>query len=124
MRKLFTTIIFALGVAVFTNTVAVAQSFNEQRFEIGTGMGKLTVYPTPASHTVNISIPVALREQTDRIQIMDITGKVVLEQKLWNKNVESVSFNNLSNLANGVYIVAARDQEGKLVQSSKLIINK
>lgn len=124
MRRLFTYIFLLSAIAVFTASDAMAQSFHEQRFEIGTNTGKMTVYPTPATHFINVNIPVGMRETVERIQIMDITGKVILEQKIWNKNVESVSFNNLNSLANGIYIIAARDQEGKLMQSSKMIINK
>lgn len=124
MRRLFTYIILLSALAAFSANESYAQSFHEQRFEIGNNAGKMSVYPTPASHFVNVAIPIGMRETVERIQIMDITGKVILEQKIWNKNVESVSFNNLSALANGIYIIAARDQEGKLLQSSKMVINK
>ncbi len=104
---------------------ASAQSVNnEQRFEINANTKKLSVYPTPASSFVNISVPMGLREQVDKIQIIDISGRVVMEQKILNKNISEVSFYNLSTLVDGVYIIVARDREGRMIQSAKMILDK
>lgn len=113
------------GLLAMISPEANAQSVNnEQRFEINASTKKLSVYPTPASSFVNISVPMGLREQVDKIQIIDISGRVVMEQKILNKNISEVSFYNLSTLVDGVYIIVARDREGRMIQSSKMILDK
>lgn len=113
------------GLLALISPSASAQSVNnEQRFEINTNTKKLSVYPTPASSFVNVSVPMGLREQVDKIQILDISGRIVMEQKILNKNISEVSFYNLSTLVDGVYIIVARDREGRMIQSSKMILDK
>lgn len=127
MSRIFTYLVALMITGLLSLVVsnANAQNYNnEQRFEINTAMKKMTVYPTPANNFVTVAIPVGLREDLDRIQILDISGRMVTEQRILNKSIESVTFNNLSSLANGVYIIAARDREGRMIQSSKMIINK
>lgn len=127
MRRIFTFYLsmFMFIMALLVDNQLFAQNNNELRFEINNATNKkMSVYPTPASSFVNISIPLSLKESIDKIQILDIVGRVVLEEKIVNKSNAIITVYNLSNLANGTYIIAAKDSDGRLLQSSKLIINK
>lgn len=126
MNRIYTFLasIVILALATFASTEVNAQSNNEIRFEMNSGIKKMSVYPTPATNFVNISLPLSLRENIDRIQVIDIAGRIVLEEKIVNKSNTTITLNNLSNLSNGTYIITAKDSEGRMLQSSKMIISK
>ena len=63
------------------------------------------LYPNPALNLLNLSFNNAFC--LDKITIVDVTGKVVLEQ------TENLSSINVEQLAKGVYIVTANDGEKK-----------
>ena len=74
--------------------------------ELNASEGKqLSVYPVPASDYINLTLP----DETFReIIIVDITGRVVLQQSV----TSSTAVINVESLAKGVYIVIAKnDQE-------------
>ena len=62
-------------------------------------MGTIVVYPNPTHSILNLSINDEIL--LDKVTIVDITGKVVLEQ------TENLSIINVEQLAKGVYILTA-----------------
>lgn len=126
MKRLFTLFI-PLLMFVFSfgmNNETYAQQANEQKFSLSNGNMKLSVYPLPANSYVNIYVSPSLRLVTEKLEIINISGRKVLEQRLLDPNTNEYSFNNLTPLPAGIYFVAARDKEGKMIQSAKLVINK
>lgn len=125
MTKIFTYIIMLLlsFLGFSMNQTLFAQQ-TEQGFELKINNKKMSVYPTPSSNYVTISLPPGLREQTAKVEIMDISGRKVLEQKKYDKYTSEITFNNISELPAGVYVVSALDSEGRLLQSTRLIVNK
>jgi ELWxxDGT repeat protein len=75
----------------------------------------MKVYPNPADNTVNVALDPTVFES---IQMIDLTGKVVL-----NKSVEnSITTLSIGHLQKGIYLVKASGQQGSKIQ--KLIISK
>ena len=96
----------------------------EQSYEFKVNVKKMSVYPTPSTNYVTISLPSGLRENTAKLEVMDITGRKVLEQKKYDPSTSEITFNNISDLPAGVYIISAVDQEGRILQSSRMIVSK
>lgn len=57
----------------------------------------ITVYPNPASTSINLQTPKNL--SVDRIQITDLTGKKVFDQNQSSNQI------NIQNFSNGLYIL-------------------
>lgn len=68
---------------------------------------KVTIYPNPTQGSITLST-------TCNISIMDITGKVVLEQQ----NTNSI---DLAAQPAGIYFITLTNHKGELIQHSKLI---
>lgn len=73
----------------------------------------LKIYPNPATTKITLSSTIAM----DKVEIYDITGKVVKSQLL-GKSVAEVS---VSGLSRGVYLLSISSQRGKT--NKKLVIN-
>ncbi|MBI5539372.1 MAG: T9SS type A sorting domain-containing protein [Bacteroidia bacterium] len=72
---------------------------------------EISIYPNPASDYININVSSAYN-----FQIFDITGRVVLQTKTENEQI------NVSTIPSGVYIL--RGSDGKSQFTRKLIINR
>ena len=72
---------------------------------------KLTIFPSPASSNMTVSLDGI--KGNNRCQIYSITGKKVLEFVLEN-NTRTL---DVSNLANGTYILAVNTDQGAVKQA-------
>ncbi len=82
---------------------------------VDTKEANIQVYPNPTSNVLNIEV-----SKNARIQLLDLNGKqVVAEQNVNANQKESV---NVSNLANGVYMVKIYNDE--FVTMKKVVIKK
>ena len=72
------------------------------------------VYPNPASDKLNIEV-----SENAKVQVLDITGKVVMETAVIANQIQTLEVNNL---ANGVYTVKVSND--KFVKMQKVVINK
>ena len=84
----------------------------------------LTVYPIPANNRVNVRLSSALRQEVDKVEIVNLIGRKLTEQVIIDNNTTEITFNDLGDFAEGIYMVIARDKSGKIIQSSKLVINR
>ncbi len=81
----------------------------------------LSMYPVPVkSDILNVSIPSTAG--ITLVEIRNLIGKRIQTRTATGATV--VTFTNLSELPNGIYMVLAKDSFGKIVESQKLIINK
>jgi len=87
------------------NSVSVKETKNVNSFKI---------YPNPASNQININGI----ESGSLIQLMDLTGKVMVSQKVTN-NKAIISTENISN---GIYFV--RTENKGVVSTQKVVISK
>ena len=67
---------------------------------------KISVYPNPATDNVTLTVPAELADS--RIIISNITGQIVMEQKL---NGVTQTDLNVSNLSPGAYIIRIADDK-------------
>jgi hypothetical protein len=84
----------------------------------------ITVYPVPARTVAHIRLSQTLKDEVDKIEIINLIGRKVTEQKIIDKNATEITFTNLNTMPAGIYMVVTRDKYGKIVQSAKMIIDK
>lgn len=110
------------GIALGNPGAAFAQ--NGERNILSNQDRTLVVYPTPANTTATIRLSPALRNEVSKIEIVNLIGRKIDEQSVFDKNTSEFTFNNLGSAASGIYMVVARDKFGKIVQSAKMIISR
>lgn len=84
----------------------------------------LTIFPIPANNRLNVRISASLRADVDKIEIINLIGRKMTEQTIIDSNTTEIAFNDLGDLAQGIYMVVARDKSGKIIQSAKMVINR
>lgn len=84
----------------------------------------ITIYPVPANSYATVRLSPALRNEVDKVEIVNLIGRKMSEQVIMNKQTTEISFTNLNELPQGIYIVVARDKFGKIVQSAKMVVNR
>lgn len=84
----------------------------------------LYTYPNPVGNKLNVKISNNLKQQVYKVEIVNVVGKKLREQQLLDRNTTEVSFNDLDDVPQGVYLVIARDEYGKILQSNKFLISK
>jgi hypothetical protein len=105
-----------------TSTEVLAQSSEKT---IITNQDKtITVYPIPANNVVNIRLSSSLRNEVEKVEIINLIGRKLTEQPIIDKGTTDITFNNLSEMPQGIYMVVARDKSGKIIQSAKMVINR
>jgi Secretion system C-terminal sorting domain/SprB repeat len=80
---------------------------DEEIFRIGTVTNSLDIYAYPNPFTNSITIKLASSASPMNVQIMDITGKVVL-----NAGVLADEITIGDNLSSGLYFIVAQDENG------------
>ncbi len=90
----------AYSTIFFVNNVGVGQNQTASAIK---------VYPNPAHGIVNIDAPVAVN-----ISLRDVTGRVVMN----GYNAKQV---DISNLADGAYLLIITDADGLLLKTEKLM---
>lgn len=122
IRKLLLYILIPTLFLIHTSYESTAQQ--EQSKIMNNEYSRLTLYPIPADNKVTIKLNANLREQVGQLQIVNVIGRIVKEQTIINKNTSEVTFNDLSDLPQGIYMIIARDNYGKILQSTRLIISR
>lgn len=84
----------------------------------------LTVYPIPANNRVSVRLSANLRTDVDKVEIVTLIGRKITEQTIIDSNTTEITFNDLGDVAPGIYMVIARDKSGRIIQSSKMVINR
>ena len=84
----------------------------------------LTVYPIPANNKVSVRLSANLRADVDKVEIVTLIGRKITEQTIIDSNTTELTFNDLGDVAPGIYMVIARDRSGRIIQSSKMVINR
>ena len=118
----FATNTTTLSAADFTSTLALingkAASFKVNNSTTGiqnlASNLNINVYPNPATDKLNIEV-----SENAKVQILDLTGKVIMETAVIANQIQTLEVNNL---ANGVYTVKVSND--KFVKMQKVVINK
>lgn len=123
--KLIYKLSFLLTLISFTGLASseVAAQSNEKT--IITNQDKtITVYPIPANNVVSIRLSASLRNDVEKVEIINLIGRKLTEQTIIDKSTTDVTFTNLGEMPQGIYMVVARDKGGKIIQSAKMVINR
>ena len=76
----------------------------------------LSLFPNPACSSASLRMPVSLNGGV--VSIKDMWGKLLLKQKI----SEEIMFIPLTDFANGTYFVSAKDKNGTLTATQKMVI--
>lgn len=77
---------------------------------------EITIYPNPTSGIFNISY-----SKANSIKVLNTLGSIVYEEKI-NQSTERKTSVNLTNFANGIYIINVSNNDGYL--NYKVVLNK
>jgi len=104
----------------YNNKIRYNPGFQQPVFSLETIKSSInaTVFPNPTSNQITIETALVLENVI--IQIMELSGKLVLNEKI--NQFKSYTI-NCAAWSNGVYLIALSDSKNNLY-SSKLIISK
>lgn len=123
--KLIYKLSFLISLISFTGLGFTQVAAQEAEKTIITNQDKsITVYPVPANSIVNVRLSSGLRNEVDKVEIINLIGRKLTEQAIIDKSTTNITFNNLSDMPQGIYMVVARDKSGKIIQSAKMVINR
>lgn len=122
--KLFYKIFFLLSISLGFASVGVHAQSNEQRVFSNNTEKKLTAYPIPANNILFFKLSAALKSEAKTVELVSVIGRTVAVQRVSANSDDDIMFNNLSQLPEGVYIGVTKDANGKILQSTKLIIQR
>ena len=83
--------------------------------------GVFKAYPNPANDVLYIQHLPGFETQNCELQMADITGKIVMQQKLMHEEVTYIF--STEALSNGVYFLSLRTASG-VVQTEKIMVNR
>lgn len=104
----------------YSNTTRYTPGFLQPVFRIENIKSSIdaTIFPNPTSNQVTIESTIILENVL--IQIVDINGKILLNQKIAEFKTYTI---DCSNWSNGAYVISLADAKNSLY-SSKLIITR
>lgn len=104
----------------YSNTTRFNPGFLQPVFRIETIKSSINakIFPNPTANQVTIETTIILENVV--IQIVDITGKILLNQKIAEFKTYTI---DCSNWSNGAYVISLADSKNSLY-SSKLIITR
>lgn len=97
-----------------------AQNVEQQR-TLSVSERRMTAYPIPANNTVYFKISTSLRSEAKTVELMNVIGKTVAIQNVNNEGSDIV-FGGLSQFPEGIYIGVMKNADGKIIQTTKLMI--
>jgi hypothetical protein len=101
------------GNAIYVDNINVFTNFSVN--ELGNGAAQLSVYPNPASTQVRVSAS-NLREGNYRLQLFDVSGKLVHESSVFSAGSRLEKQWILPEVANGMYVLSLSSEIGRVQQ--------
>lgn len=108
---------FSEGNLVYTNPQEISARPSNKRNSANTlgsssgGVNDIIVSPNPASSIISISFS-SKEQQINTLNIIDITGKVLISKKVNSVSGYNSNRIDLPNIANGNYILSIKDDKG------------
>jgi len=81
----------------------------------------IDVYPNPASTEINLNLDITETAKELTVQIVDISGKIVLSREYDNINSMKEAY-NISNLSDGIYFMHINSAQG--IQTQRFVVAK
>jgi hypothetical protein len=81
------------------------------------------IYPNPSEGNLVIMFSSILSSDFN-CSVEDITGKILIEQKVILDNKTLQQYLNLNSFVNGIYVLKITDNKGKVIKSEKIILNR
>ncbi|RQO31314.1 hypothetical protein DBR32_04950 [Taibaiella sp. KBW10] len=120
MKLLYKIFLLAMLPLGFMVQDVKAQNVEQQR-TLSTSDKKMIAYPIPANSAVYFKISVALRNEAKTVELVNVIGKTVAIQNI-NADGNDIVFGGLNQLPEGIYIGVMKNTEGKIIQTTKLMI--
>lgn len=91
--------------------------------ENGIENSRLTLYPNPTTGNLTVNF---FSDAVNNviISLEDVTGKQLLSQATQTEQGYSNNQLNLQELANGIYILKIYDEQGRIIKTDKIILNR
>jgi trimeric autotransporter adhesin len=102
------TLCYTLKIALGTATIT-------EMPEVNTNKIKMDLFPNPAKQLLNISLAGYNEEKT--IEIFDLTGKLVITEKVMQNNAAL----HISKLAGGLYLIKVTARDGTVLSHNKFV---
>lgn len=84
---------------------------------------EMVIYPIPAKTELNVRMNPALLKASKEVVIVNIIGREIVHQEVNSDHqYNDVKFYNLQQLPNGIYMIIAKDEYGKIIHTSKVFI--
>jgi hypothetical protein len=111
VRKLFTYLLIILALAIGPMPISMAQSTADKMFEVQHNQGADIVKVKVFGNQPNL----------DKFILMNLIGRNIKEKE-YKIGEEFVIFSELATLPTGLYVILARDKNGKLISSVKFYL--
>lgn len=123
--KILYKILFLLSLSLAGASYSADAQSNEQQRIYSNGADKrFTAYPTPASNVVYFKLSANLRAEAKTVELVSVIGRTVAVQKINANDNDDIAFSNLNQLPEGVYVGVTKNADGKVLQTTKLIIQR
>lgn len=86
-------------------------------------MHLFTMFPVPLNTSKLTIKPTQTLTSISTFELRNLVGKK-LQEKALPKGAEEVSFTDMNEYPNGLYVIIAKDANGKILETSKLIIQR
>jgi hypothetical protein len=123
MKILYKIFFLFLTAISFTGMVVSAQSNEQNRMFNNAGDKRIVAYPIPANNIVYFKLTPNLRAEAKTVELVSVIGRTVAVQKVTTDN-EDIVFSNLNQLPEGVYVGVTKNAEGKIINSTKIVIQR
>lgn len=124
MKILYKIFFLILTIISFTGIVGNAQSNEQNRMFNNAGDKRLVAYPIPANNIVYFKLTPNLRAEAKTVELVSVIGRTVATQKVNAGDNEDIVFSNLNQLPEGVYVGVTKNSEGKILHSTKIIVQR
>ncbi len=117
-------IYFDYNAPITTNTTVNTLDEPASVDEVATGVDGITMdlYPVPVSDNLTIQVNNISKSETALVSIIDLTGKVVLSDKVNLEEGSTLVTKNLSHLVNGTYLTRVQFENGSSIVK-KIVLN-
>lgn len=115
--------IFSLGFLLITFMGSAFAQEKNKNFQNSRSSFEMVTYPIPAKTEINVKMNASLQKEAKEVVIVNIIGREIVHQNVTaDHQYNDLKFYNLQQLPNGIYMIIAKDDSGKIIYTSKIFI--